>query len=108
MVRRYQLCAMADPNTTVFENAVLAIKADRTGALVLITAWTVHIWLDDKTTGSQLFAVVQPDREWPNQQNCHIQNLVLQRRLRVQELQLQDNRSYVIATGDEPKEGRDD
>lgn len=108
MGRHYSLCAKADPNTVVFENEVLSIKADRAGMLSFHTEWHVHVWLDDTIAGSQLFAVTRPGTVWPSQQNCNIQNMVIRDRLRVQELQLQNHRSYVITTGDEPKEGKDD
>jgi hypothetical protein len=108
MTRRYQLCALAEPNTTVFENDVLTLKADRSGVLAFYTEWVVHTWLDDAVSGSQLFAVLRPGAEWPSQQNCDIRNLVIRDRLRVQELQLREHRAYVVTTNDEPKEGRDD
>jgi len=108
MVRRFPLCAKADPSSTVFENDVLSVKADKAGMLAFYTEWTVHTWLDDPISGSQLFAVTKPGVDWPQQQNCNIQNLVIRDRLRVQELQLNNLRSYVVTTNDEPKEGKDD
>ena len=108
MPKRYQLCAKAEPSTTIFENEVLSLRTDRAGLLSFSTDWTVHTWLDDDTSGSQLFVIVHPTTAWPAQQNCNIQNLVIRERLRVLELQLKDQRAYVITTNDELKEVKDD
>lgn len=105
MAKRYQLHAVADPNTTLFANDVLSVTSDKAGNVMFQTDWAVRTWLDDTDTKSQLFVVMNPEQEWPKQHNCNIQNMVIRDRLRVLELQLPRNRAYVITTGNEVNDG---
>lgn len=96
-----KLLASAEPNTVVVQNDVLTVRADADGNLLLETEWVVRTWLDDADVKSQLFVITNPAVTWPDKQNCHIHNMAIRERLRVLELQLNDNRAYVVATSAE-------